>query len=623
MFKTSWAALKALPHDRTNFRLNGSVFPVGSPPCICLNVRWLSGDIMKNLNLIRAGVFVLLATTFLPAFVARAQDTQDSTADDSAIEENAASIEVSDPDDDVLSEDDLDLLVAPVALYPDSLLTQVLVASTYPLDVMKADRFISDNEEMPPADRADAVQEEDWDPSVQSLAGGFPTVINLLASDIDQTQQLGDAMLAQTDDILDAVQRQRARAIAVGSLQSNEAQTVEVEEEAISIAPADPEIIYVPTYDSTAAYSTRSAAETVGTTTETVYTTDAGYSAGNMLATGAIAFGSALLLNEIFDDDDDYYYDRYYGRGSSHMDWDDGNIYPDRKVNVEGHVNIYNEKNKNSKNNNKNKNKDKNKDKDKNNNKGKNKSENNNGKEKDKNKNTKDNDKAGKGQGAKDRVGDRDPNSGGKNDGAWKPPTDKKDKARDDIAKRENKKKNKKNNAKDNKAIPSTGGGASQSGNKGGKKKPASSRDKLKAGQKGGSGGDESGARAKLNKASTDRKSQPGNKAKTRDSALKPKSKGSAKTKDASRRGKASVSKGKTKAKPAAKKPAAKAKPKAKSRPKAVSKPKKAKAPARKPSKKSSSFKKRSGGGSKARSSSSRGKKSSGKRKSSSKRKKR
>ena len=143
-----------------------------------------------------------------------------------------------------------------MALYPDSLLTQVLVAATYPLDLVKADRFIADNADLADNDRADQAEQQDWDPSVQVLAGGFPTVVQQMASELDWTEELGDAMLAQTDDVLDAVQRQRARAVAVGNLTTNDAQVVEEADDTISIAPAEPEVVYVPQYDATTAYTT-------------------------------------------------------------------------------------------------------------------------------------------------------------------------------------------------------------------------------------------------------------------------------------------------------------------------------------------------------------------------------
>ena len=97
--------------------------------------------------------------------------------------------------------------MAPIALYPDALLAQVLVAATFPLDVVKADRFLDANKDVPEKERADKAAQEDWDPSIATLAAGFPSVIARMADDVDWTENLGDAVLAQSDDVLDAVQR--------------------------------------------------------------------------------------------------------------------------------------------------------------------------------------------------------------------------------------------------------------------------------------------------------------------------------------------------------------------------------------------------------------------------------
>ena len=171
---------------------------------------------------------------------------------------------------------------------------------------------------------------EEWDESVRVLAAGFPDVLARMADDIDWTEELGDAMLAQTDDLLDAVQRMRAQAEAAGNLESNEAQTVEVEGDIISIAPADPQVVYVPAYDPQTVYTTP-------VTQPTVVYDDPGVSYGSVLTTGAIAFGSALLIDEIFDDDDDDW-DDYWDNNS--IDWDDDSIYPGRNVDIDGDVNI-------------------------------------------------------------------------------------------------------------------------------------------------------------------------------------------------------------------------------------------------------------------------------------------
>lgn len=227
---------------------------------------------------------------------------------------------------------DLDALVAPIALYPDALLTQIFVAATYPLDLVKADRFIAEAAEMSDRDRATAAQAEPWDPSVQFLAGGFPTVVRMMAEDLDWTEQLGDAVIAQTGDLLDAVQRMRTQAAAAGNLATNAAQVVEVDDGAITVTPADPEVVYVPTYDPALAYAPATAP---------VVVQDSGTS--DLLVMGAVTFGTALLVNEIYDDDWDDYWDDDWDSGHGHyghIDWDDAEFYPRREVDIEGDVNI-------------------------------------------------------------------------------------------------------------------------------------------------------------------------------------------------------------------------------------------------------------------------------------------
>ena len=238
--------------------------------------------------------------------------------------------------DGLLDAADLDALLGPIALYPDPLLTQIFVASTFPLDLVKADRWVAANADLAADARSAAAEAEGWDPSVAVLAAGFPSVVQRMAADLDSTETLGDAVLAQTDDVLDSVQRLRAQAAATGYLDSNEAQTVtEGEEGEIAIAPADPEVVYVPSYDPAMAYTTAPTAPTY-VTTDPVYT-QPGYSTGSLLTTGAIAFGSAMLVNEIFEDDDDDW-DDYWGPGS--IDWDDDEFYHRPDIDIEGDVNI-------------------------------------------------------------------------------------------------------------------------------------------------------------------------------------------------------------------------------------------------------------------------------------------
>ncbi len=167
------------------------------------------------------------------------------------------------------------------------------------------------------------------------LAAGFPTVVTKMATELDWTQELGDAMLAQSDDVLDSVQRQRARAVAIGNLSTNEAQVVDETDDNITIEPAAEDVVYVPQYDATTAYTTPY------TQPAYVATADTGYSTSNLITTGAIAFGSALLIDEIFDDDDDDW-DNYWHHDNDYndIDWDEGDIRPRPDVDINGDVNI-------------------------------------------------------------------------------------------------------------------------------------------------------------------------------------------------------------------------------------------------------------------------------------------
>jgi hypothetical protein len=152
----------------------------------------------------------------------------------------------------ILAPEQLADLVAPVALYPDPLLSQVLVASTYPLEIVEAQQWLQRNGRLRGQQLMDAARQQNWDASVQSLVA-FPDVVATLHQDVEWTAALGNAFLAQQSDVMDAVQRMRARARANGKLSSTPQQTVTTEtqgaQEAIEIAPAEPQVIYVPEYD--------------------------------------------------------------------------------------------------------------------------------------------------------------------------------------------------------------------------------------------------------------------------------------------------------------------------------------------------------------------------------------
>ena len=151
-----------------------------------------------------------------------------------------------------LSPAQLDTLVAPIALYPDSLLSQILAASTYPLEIVELQQFLQQNPGLQGEALMDAARNQGWDPSIAALAA-FPDVVNNLNRDIRWTTDLGNAFLAHQADVMEAVQRMRAQAQTRGRLQSNNQITVENQTEdgqsAIVIVPANPQVIYVPEYD--------------------------------------------------------------------------------------------------------------------------------------------------------------------------------------------------------------------------------------------------------------------------------------------------------------------------------------------------------------------------------------
>jgi hypothetical protein len=155
------------------------------------------------------------------------------------------------------SQEELDQLVAPIALYPDALFTQVLMASTYPIEIVSAERWVKANPGLKDKALEDALQQQPWDPSVKSLAV-FPQVLTMMSEKIDWTQKLGDAFLAQQKDVLDTAQALRAKAAAQGSLKDTKEQKVTTDSSGgttiITIAPTNPEVVYVPTYNPTVVY---------------------------------------------------------------------------------------------------------------------------------------------------------------------------------------------------------------------------------------------------------------------------------------------------------------------------------------------------------------------------------
>jgi hypothetical protein len=156
-----------------------------------------------------------------------------------------------------LPNDQLDSLVAPIALYPDPMLSNVLMASTYPLEIIQLQQWLAQNKNLKDKALADAVAKQQWDPSVQALAA-LPDVAKLLSENIKWTTDLGNTFLAQQDDVMAAVQRMRKTAQEKGNLKSNEQQKVEVKtvesKQVIVIQQANPQVVYVPSYNPTVVY---------------------------------------------------------------------------------------------------------------------------------------------------------------------------------------------------------------------------------------------------------------------------------------------------------------------------------------------------------------------------------
>jgi len=195
--------------------------------------------------------------------------------------------------DQLLKPEALDALVAPIALYPDTLLSQILMASTYPLEVVQAERWVEANKKLKGDELKSAVDKQGWDDSVKSLVA-TPSVLEMMNSKLDWTQKLGDAVLAQQPDVMDAIQRLRTKAQANKKLESNQQQNVTVKQQdnkqVIVIEQKDPNTVYVPYYNPSVVYG-----GWPYPTYPPYYFPPPGYIAGGLLATG-LAFGAGYAL---------------------------------------------------------------------------------------------------------------------------------------------------------------------------------------------------------------------------------------------------------------------------------------------------------------------------------------
>ena len=215
-------------------------------------------------------------------------------------------------------QEELDQMLAPIALYPDSLLAQILMAATYPLEVVQADRWVRANRHLPPEARNDALDRQNWDPSVKALTP-FPDVLAMMSEKLDWTQRVGDAFLAQEQDVMATIQDLRAKAYEAGNLRTTEQQNVRREADIIVVEPANPRVVYVPVYNPMVVY---------GPWRYPAYPPYVVYAypppPAAAIATGVILFGAAVAVAVA------------WNHAWGHWDWGHRHVY----VNVNRTVNI-------------------------------------------------------------------------------------------------------------------------------------------------------------------------------------------------------------------------------------------------------------------------------------------
>ena len=225
----------------------------------------------------------------------------------------------SEPVEPLLKPEQLDALVAPIALYPDSLLANVLAASTYPLEVVQADRWLTARKNMKGDQLRSEVDKQAWDESVKALTS-TASVLSMMSEKLDWTKGLGDALLAQQSDVMDAIQRLRSKAQANNKLTTTKQQKVSVQQQenkqVITIEPAVPNEIYVPYYDPAVVYGTWPYADY-----PPYYFAAPPYIGAGVVAAG-IAFGTAFAIAR---------WGNYWGGGCN---WGNNNFFINRSNNV-------------------------------------------------------------------------------------------------------------------------------------------------------------------------------------------------------------------------------------------------------------------------------------------------
>src|SRR5580698_9180729 len=211
--------------------------------------KWMRRLAATSLEASKRGIALVLISLMIPMGIAQVSAfAQDAPPPPPPDQQGAPP-----PDDsaappqqyNALSPDQLNQLVAPIALYPDSLVAQVLAASTYPTQVVDADRFVQSNQGVAPDQLAQMVDGQSWDPSIKALAA-FPSVLSNMDKNLDWTTQLGNAYYNQPQDVMSAVQTDRQQAYDSGKLRSTPQQVVTDSPGDVVIAPVNPAVVYVP-----------------------------------------------------------------------------------------------------------------------------------------------------------------------------------------------------------------------------------------------------------------------------------------------------------------------------------------------------------------------------------------
>ena len=222
----------------------------------------------------------------------------------------------------VFKQEELDQILAPIALYPDSLIAQILMASTFPLEVVQGDRFAKQNANLKGDALTKALESQSWDPSVKSLVN-FPQVLTMMSEKLDWTQKLGDAFLAQQKSVMDTIQSLRAKAQAAGNLKTTKEQTVIVEQKIIKIEAASPQVIYVPTYNPTVVY---------GAWAYPAYPPYYYYPPGYVATTAAVSFASGVAMGAAWG----------YAWGNTNYNGGSVNINNSQNININNNINRQN-----------------------------------------------------------------------------------------------------------------------------------------------------------------------------------------------------------------------------------------------------------------------------------------